>query len=195
MNYGAKRFDDIDAIACWPELRDVAIYGGQLTDDDVKRFAALSKLKYLTLVGDHQFTDAAIAQLGENHTLERLDLHNLKITAGITAQLGGLKQLRTLSLYVWQEDVEACTGCYRASRQPKPGRLEQLRELPRLEVVRLCGNVFSDEVIRALDSFKGLKQIGYDYRFVSEEMVESLRARLPGCEIKGEGFTDEVNLD
>jgi hypothetical protein len=46
-----------------------------------------------------------------------------------------------------------------------------------------------------LADFKQLKQIGYDEQFVSQETVASLKASLPGCEIKSQGFTDHINLD
>jgi len=194
-SFGRRRFAHAEVIASWPELRRVSIDGGQLTDDDFRHIAALPKLKYLSLVGMHTISDRALEQFGENHTLERLDFTGLKTTAGVTAHLGGLKRLQLLELNLWQKGdngkYEAIVGKQAAEVRRA---LKRLQELPRLEKVRLRGNVFSDEVMRELASFKALKQIGYDERFVSRETVALLNASLPDCEIKSQGFSDAIDL-
>jgi hypothetical protein len=195
-SFGEERFDCVDALNCWPELRSLSISGGRLAKADLRYIADMPKLKYLSLYGVQNISNDAWKLLAENQTLERLELYSFNTSIDVTSHLAGLKQLRLLSLGIWQEDEigthEAWTG---KRAEEARAAIRQLHKLPRLEAVRLRGNVFADEVMLELANFKQLKQIGYDDQFVSQETVASLKASLPDCEIKSQGFTDELNLD
>jgi Leucine-rich repeat (LRR) protein len=195
-SFGKERFENVDALTCWPELRRVSIDGGELTDADFLRIARLPNLKYLSLAGWHRISDEAPKHFGENHRLEHLDISGLDTSLGITSHLTGLKRLRLLELSIWEKNengkYEPWTG--KRAEQARAA-IRRLHDLPSLEAVRLHGNVFADEAMLELADFKQLKQIGYDEQFVSQETVTSLKASLPGCEIKSQGFTDHINLD
>jgi hypothetical protein len=195
-SFGRERFAEVGIIASWPELRSLFIDGGQLTDDDFRLIAALPKLKYLTLIGMHNISDGALEQFGENNTLEHLAFSGLRTTVQVTRRLGGLKRLRLLELSLWQKDAngkyEPFVGEHAAEAREA---LRRLQLLPGLEKLRLRGNVFSDDVMRELANFKKLKQIGYDEKFVGPETVAMLKASLPNCEIKSQGFGDSIDLD
>jgi hypothetical protein len=195
-SFGKERFDNVDALSCWPELRSVSIDGGELTDADFLRIASLPNLKYLNLAGWHRVNDEALTYFGENNRLEHLNFSGLNTSLDVTSHLAGLKRLRLLELNIWEKDengkYEPCTG-----KRAEEARvaIRRLHDLPSLEAVRLRGNVFADEAMLELAEFKQLKQIGYDEQFVSRETVASLKASLPDCEIKSRGFTDQINLD
>jgi hypothetical protein len=195
-SFGKERFDDVDALSCWPELRLVSIDGGELTDADFLRIASLPNLKYLNLVGWHRVSDEALKHFGENNRLEHLDFSGLNTSLDVTSHLAGLKRLRLLELNIWDKnengEYEPWTGKHAEEAR---AAIRKLHDLPSLEAVRLRGNVFADEAMLELAEFKQLKQIGYDEQFVSQETAESLKVSLPDCEIKSQGFTDYINLD
>lgn len=195
-SFGKERFNNVDALSCWPELRSVSIDGGELTDADFRHIASLPNLKYLSLSGWHHISDEALRSFGDNNSLERLDISGLDTSLAVTSHLAGLKRLRLLELNIWEKDengkYEPWTG--KRAEQARAA-IRRLHELPSLEAVRLRGNVFADEAMLELAELKQLKQIGYDEQFVSQETVESLKASLPDCEIKSQGFTDHINLD
>jgi hypothetical protein len=167
-----------------------------LTDDDFRLIAALPKLRYLTLVGAHEISDQALRQFRENHTLQQLCFSGTKTTVDVLEHLEGLKKLRLLELNLWQADAHGRYGPLSADKTTKARKaLERLKNLPSLEAVRLRGNVFVDEVMQVLADFQNLRQIGYDDRFVHRETIDLLKASLPACEIKSQGFNDETNLD
>ena len=194
--FGKERFNNVDALSCWPELRSVSIDGGELTDADFRHIASLPNLKYLSLVGWHHIRDEALRSFGDNNRLERLDISGLDTSLNVTLHLAGLKRLRLLELNIWEKDENGKYEPWTGKRAEEArAAIRRLHDLPSLEAVRLRGNVFADEAMLELAEFKQLKQIGYDEQFVSPATVAALQASLPGCEIKSQGFTDRIDLD
>jgi len=179
-------------LAAIPTLRFLDLQKSGITDETLEGVEELSQLTFLMLHGNHEVTDAGVERVGRMTGLEQLDLSSTKVTDGGLGELTGLTRLRTLSL-----------ACCRAVE----GRwLWALDGLP-LEHLSLMLSGVTDNGLRAVAAFAGLKWLDFNYTRVSDAglrhlhglaqletlclgdthtsdaATDELRRALPGCKI------------
>jgi hypothetical protein len=185
----------LENVAKFRELRALAIVG-LLTDRDMTTIAQLPKLRYLFLAGPHKLTDDAMLSFGENHVLEKLELHGNELTIDITARLSGLHALRILALHFWLQGPDGKYGeLSPAQSAAVASALARLKDYPQLRSVRLWGNAFGDEAILGLGEATQLTEIIYGNDAVGPETVASLQSTLPNCRISPPPVNDSIDLD
>ena len=120
-------FGSFEMLAGFPELRGVEIYGGSVSDTDLKVIARLPKLHNL-VINDWRGSSEAFEMFGDNDSLKRLDLklgNDQSLDA--TKHLGGFEASESLDLSYWERSTVERNRPYRVHRVPSKSR----RRLPR----------------------------------------------------------------
>ena len=131
-----------------PELEDLNLGEGRLTEVSLARVSNLKKLKRFTFAGGRSFNNEAISVLGRLTSLRSLRLITTEIDIGWMKNMAGLSHLQELTL--WGNTKSVTPECFNTICDNFPG----------LELIWLkkC-ELLTDEVGKKICSFKWLKTV------------------------------------
>lgn len=149
------------------QLRDVNLYGHQITDSGIEHLEALTQLRNVYLY-EIAITDAGLEHLKGLTQLEELYLNGTRITDGGLEHLDGMRQLQTLVL----DDTQVTDA-----------GLEHIHGLTRLERLFLVGTKVTDAGLRHLQGLHQLRELWVGQTQVTDEGIKKLQQALPNCKI------------
>lgn len=149
------------------KLRVLWLGGTQVTDAGLKHVAKLKNLEFLYMY-EMQVTDAGLQYLGQLKKLKDLELGGLEIHGDGLRHLRNLKTLTRLGL------ERTVTG---------NSALVYLGKLPALDSLHLGMTEVTDDGIESLSALTGLKHLTLTRPNMTKDGCNTLRQRLPACEI------------
>ena len=153
-------------------LKKTAFEPIRVSDDGLKKLAPLSQLRVLNLYANN-ISDKGLAHLQHLRELRQLDLSLTAITDAGLAQLSKLAGLTHLDLlYSNGFAGPIVTG----------KGLKSLAELESLQSLNLVGAKIGDESLQ-LPWPKTLRSLHLANTRVTEQGIESLKRKLPGCQV------------
>ena len=169
--------DDLRYLRDIENLRHVAYTSERLTDGALAHATALPKLLQLDLDGKW-FTDESLMQLEKCDTVEILTLNLGRCTDAGIGHLGGLIQLKELSIC----DMDIDGSCF-----SKLGRLKKLEDLS------LGGTKAADENMRLLARYSKLRVLSLRRTNVTDRGLIPLRElhALEKLDLESTKITDE----
>ena len=149
LNFDNVRIDDaaLAALAQAPQLRELRLHGTGLTDAAFEHLAAIEGLQVLQVSGNDVLVGRTFSELVKGRRfagLTTLIADGTLFGYGGVAELGRLKELRTLSLI-------RCDFADEAARE--------LQSCTGLEVLRLGDNKLTDEGLKSFTRLKQLKEL------------------------------------
>src|SRR5262249_6033311 len=145
-------------------LQELYLNDEAISDDTVRRVAALTRLRKLQITVPNLKSEEALAALSGLVELHWLEFHGGRISDGALKQLAGLKQLELLSIKV--------------SSGPGAG-FRHLSALEKLKYLHVSGGGVTDQAVDQLRGLKNLESIKAQGSTVSVSGAERLAARLP----------------
>jgi Leucine Rich repeat len=152
-------------LADHPTLDDVALQGQNLTDDHLASLLRLRRLRSLGLQAP-QAKGEPLADIGDLHDLEHLDLWQTKVPPSALPEIGRLKRLRTLHMVTCPIDDDG---------------LARLRGLTNLEDVHLDSPDITSASWSTLGQFTKLRELHLEGTNVGDDGMERV-ARLRALE-------------
>ncbi len=144
-----------EGIQDWPELRYLAFRDNHLSDEGMKKLAALKNLQTLNLGQTNpRFTDAGVKHLAALTQLEKLDLQNVKLTDACLHALAGMTKLRYLDL----SNNRSNWTKYGPHQFTDKGFAE-LAGLQQLEYLDLGATSLTDESFKTIGGLKNLRAL------------------------------------
>jgi Leucine-rich repeat (LRR) protein len=159
---------------------------------DLTMLKDLPKLRALYL-GTALWTDKEMEQVGTLTNLQELQLYGTEVTGAGLAQLKGLTKLETLNLPTTVKDddlknLKPLTGLLNLELHDNTDvGLEFVKDLPRLQTLRLEGFKITDKGLAHLKGMGELKSLVCFHTEVKGEGVESLKdcPKLENLELTG----------
>ena len=151
---------------------DLDLSSNKIYDDDLIRIGKRTHLKSLDLWGCQRFSDVGLTHLANLKNLTRLRLGDCVPLSGAGfAAFEGHKSLKWLSL----------NYCYKLTNEG----LAQIAKLTNLTYLDIsyCYIHLTDEGLRHLENLKMLKTLDVSACRFTEEGLQRLRRKLPGCKI------------
>ena len=173
LNFDNVRIDDVSlaALAQAPQLRELSLHGSGLTDVAFEHLAAIEGLQVLQVSGNDVLVGRTFAELVKDRRfagLTTLIADGTLFGYGGIAELGQLKELRTLSLNRCDVADEA---------------VQRLQSCTGLEILRLGDNKLTDEGLKSLTRLKQLKELQlHGNAAVTDDGLARLRG-LPQLEL------------
>ena len=153
-----------------PKLEWLNLYRTRVGDEGLASLSTIRSLKHLP-IGGTRVTGAGLKHLQRMRQLEYLGLRANAITDAALKHLESLPELRGLHL---------------GETQVTDNGLEHLRHLSQLQKLWLGKTSVSDGGVEHLVRLKRLRELDLSGTRITATGLATLRAALPGCEIKNE---------
>ena len=178
------------------ELRFISFSDGLPSDSDIEDIAQLKHLKYLWFFNSHLVSEEAVRSLSKIETLEWLILQGVHGSLHLAPFLVECKNLRILTLSaIRQGNGRRLTS---EELQHTIELLRPLKDLPKLESLRISGNDMQDEVLLSLIEFANIRQLrisrNLQGEFLSDEAIAKFREARPDVEYLEQGVSDKLEI-
>ena len=150
-----------------PDLLDLEVFGGQITDvcaDDLRLLASLRRLRLSRV----RLTDVALPLLCECKRLEHLDLSRTRCSDAGLGCVARLKQLRHLNM---------------SGTSITDKGLVAIQQLPHLESLFIENTAVTDRSLPAIERLSALQALLIGGTLITADAMRPLLQRRPGLEI------------
>lgn len=164
---------DYSCLTLRPELESAYFLSNEMTDDDLKWFAPLTKLRSINISNNPLINGTGLVHLQKNPSLSDLRLAGCQFTADGIKALSGLKQLQSLTLRfsnIKDEDLDAVST------------------MSNLNWLSLIGTDISDRGLLKLANLKHLDHlyIGLCQR-ITPQGIATLKKKLKKLDVNTDG--------
>jgi hypothetical protein len=187
-----NRLAELSQLEGLPDLVQVRVTSGEVTDTGVACLKAMKTLKFLDL-GGNRVTDSGLAHLGGLLELEGLDLHGTRVTdAGLRhlSRLIRLSQLSIADANITDAGLEALKALPNlrsldlAGTQITDAGLMHLQGLTQMQVLVLSNTQVTDAGLLHLKGFPNLRRLDLRGTQVTDAGIADLQSALPELIIK-----------
>jgi hypothetical protein len=162
--------DAMELLQRFDGLRQVALWGTNITDRGLAKLEGCPDLHYLTLWRNKSITDEGIKSITQLRKLHTLEIYGPTLSDAGLAHISDLPNLKELLLI-----------------DPIPGitdsGLKHISQMTSLTMLIVEGRDVTDQGVHHLAKLVNLQELALTGTKVTSDGVQRLKAALPGCQV------------